>query len=161
MGSNGVAAELGYRLASLADGEGCFVIGEVNKTKIQSTFACSFVIKMRADDAALLERFHDLFEMGNIHHGKAWRTDGAKRNPWVAWNVCKKVDCLRLVDIFDEYPLWSRKQEQYLIWRDAVIEWGTMQRGDLNDYSAMANYRRELRAARSFVAALGTKVPRG
>jgi LAGLIDADG endonuclease len=106
---------VGYHLAGLADGEGCFFVA--------ATGYPSFVIKMRADDRPLLERIRA--ECGGIGSIIGVPNYGhAKRKPQARWQVQRKRELVWLTEVFDEFPLWSKKARDYAIWREAVIAWG-------------------------------------
>ena len=106
--------ELGYRLASFADGEGSFIIA-------RKGYSCTFVVQLRRDDRALIERYRDEVGIGSIYFAHSKPSEGRNNKPKVRWSVQKQADCLRLVHIFDEYQLWSKKAREYEIWRRAVL----------------------------------------
>jgi LAGLIDADG endonuclease len=106
--------QVGFYLAGLTDGEGCF--------HIAATGYPSFVIKMRADDRPLLERVQT--ECGGIGSISRVATDGhGARKPQVLWRVQRKRELVWLTEVFDAFPLWSKKARDYEIWRDAVVAW--------------------------------------
>ena len=137
--------EVGWRLASLADGEGHFSIGKINDC---STFTCAFRIKLRADDVDILKRFQAYTGVGTIT-----RATKGRHHPCRVWSVQKKSDLLHLIDIFDIYPLWSKKQRDYEIWRDAVLYWNTPERDEWGriEWGPMEDWYWELRAVRQYV----------
>jgi len=139
--------EVGYRLAALADGEGCFSIARTKRS-----FVCSFIIKLRADDAPFLETMRANTGLGVVRYGDSWTGDGAARNPWARWTIERKSECRDLVAIFDEYPLWSRKAEHFSVWREAVIVWSTIQAGEQADWSELDALYRRLRLVRTYAA---------
>jgi hypothetical protein len=134
-----VLDEIGYRLAGLADGEGCFSI-QPNNNK---GWLCSFVIKMRADDRPLLERFQRLTGVGNFYTATKGR-----HNPCVSWAVQDKAGVRKIVDIFDMYPLWSKKKRDYNLWRLAVLEWEKHEYGD--SWRAIERYAAEIKRVRIY-----------
>ena len=142
--------EIGCRLASLADGEGCFFIGKLVNKQGNPYYSCSFQVKMRADDEPFLERMADLTGIGALTEYISQRQDGHDRKPQVAWIVRTKADCLTLCMIFDRYPLWSKKARDYAIWRRAVIEWNDHEPGD--DWLPMEEFRESLMAGRAYAA---------
>ena len=137
-----VDEEICLRLASLADGEGHFAISKQNN----GGFRCAFQVKMRHDDDFFLKKFQRVFG-GTLHYTEATRKDGHKRQPQVMWAVATKRGCLDLILIFDAFPLWSKKEHDYEIWREAVIEWEMHSPGD--DWDRMRYLAREIREVRS------------
>lgn len=110
--------ELGYRLAAFTDGEGHFGIVRQRKATGTYVYGVVFVIPLRRDDRAILERFQDEVGVGSLYDVERHNKWG---NPQSRWVVQNKADCQRLVEIFDEFPLWSKKQRDYAIWREAVL----------------------------------------
>jgi hypothetical protein len=126
-----VTDEFGYRLAALADGEGCFYLGVPDR--------CAFIVHMRADDADFLRVMRDAsgglgtikFQIGNDSSA-----------PSVHWAVQSHADLGRIVRIFDQYPLLSKKSHDFRIWREGVFSY---QRGDTARLSVLAEHLREAR----------------
>jgi LAGLIDADG endonuclease len=131
-GAGGVNAEVGFRLAGLTDGEGCFSI---------ATNHCAFVVKMRADDRPLLERIRS--EVGSPGRFANAKGLGETQKPQVSWIISRKAELLWLTEVFDAFPLWSKKARDYEIWREAVIAWYS----GLTDFTA---YREAIREAREY-----------
>jgi len=141
--------ELGIRLAAFTDGEGHFAICTNNGDKRQKSYACRFIIKLRDDDLELLERFHQATGLGTLLvHGGGGPT-ARTRYAQARWAVHAKAECLRLTEIFDEHPLWSKKARDYAIWREAVIHWCSVSahNGPV-DWAPMARWFEEIREAR-------------
>ena len=67
-----IPEQWGCYFAGLVDGEGCFYIGPK---------VCSFTIKLRDDDRALIERLHSLFRIGTITTEKSSRVADRNRKP--------------------------------------------------------------------------------
>jgi hypothetical protein len=112
-----------YRwLSGFADGEGCFIIHVDKPTNKYPTTQCAFIIALRADDSKVLHEIYQFLRIGNIYNRKA-TTDYLRRatKPQVAWWVRKKVDCQKLVSIFDKFPLRSKKLRDYKLWRRGVL----------------------------------------
>jgi len=151
-----ISSEVGFRLAGLADGEGHFAI-----THQRRGWNCRFTIKMRADDLAILERLVNYVGLGVIYQNECRPTPGRQNNPAFQWHIGKKAETLELVHIFEEYPLWSRKAEEFTVWAEAVRYWtdpawvyGCNRRGHrelLLDWTPFEDYQRRLLAARKFV----------
>ncbi len=142
------ADEIGFRLASLADGEGCFYIGKLKNRHGNPAYNCAFFVKMRADDAPFLEHLSVMTGLGGIYEQGSTTADGHDRKPQVCWKIQTKTDCLALTMIFDRYKLWSKKQRDYEIWRKAVMEWNDHEPGD--DWLPLEEFRDSLRAVREY-----------
>lgn len=105
---------LAIRLAALTDGEGCFYI---SAARLKGNYHCGFVIKLREDDRPMLERFRD--GCGGI----GTLTEQPRSNLWaptVRWEVRKKHEVGLIRDLFEIYPLWSKKRGDFEIWKHAV-----------------------------------------
>lgn len=124
----GIRPEVGYRLAALADGEGCFSItGQLRASRGRGiisrqrapNYQCSFIVQMRADDRAFVEKMAAEIGLGTVRLYNAEHP--TRRNkPVVRWVIWRRDECRALTRIFDAYPLWSKKRRDYEIWRSAV-----------------------------------------
>ncbi len=121
--------------AGLTDGEGCFYIGNNG---------CSFIITLRADDVALLELLQKTLGIGRIQFQKVNRPGGHK--PTAAWTVARRLHCRYLVDVFDAYPLKSKKGRDYRIWREALLV-----HKEQSSPALLAPYRAALADVRKYV----------
>lgn len=138
--SDFVTPEIGWHFAGLVDGEGCFSISRRGYP--------SFILKMRGDDRALLERVQrDLGHPGRITTGKP--SGEGNRHPWVRWEITRRRELLWLTEVFDAYPLRSKKARDYAIWREAVIDWSA---GYAPDQVAKRHHE-ALRAVREYAEA--------
>lgn len=104
-----------YWFTGLLDGEGSFVI----YTKRGDSFASSTILSvtLRADDTEILKRCCE--EFGGSVQQRPSR--GENWSPTAVWTLRRTTDCRRLLDILDRYQLQSKKQRDYLIWRQAVL----------------------------------------
>jgi hypothetical protein len=150
-----VSPELGHRLASLADGEGCFVLARANAHRSNRPnqgeqhygWRAEFRVKLRADDLPFLVRMSAATGLGRV---SAVRADGrANHNPQVVWVVQRKADCLRLTEILDAYPPWSKKSRDYGYWREAVTFWAAVG-GGRTDWTPMARLSAALQGVRVY-----------
>ena len=115
--------QFGYWFAGFTDGEGCFVIA-----KNQVSYKCLFVISLRVDDLPVLKEIHDRFKIGKLYFTPPRVTMSrpgysATHRATATWSVQSKSDVLRLVAIFDRYPLRAKKRNDYRIWREAAMLW--------------------------------------
>lgn len=148
------SSEVGDRLAALSDGEACFYIGQINRRKPGGgSYNCSFRIKLRDDDRPFLEKMQSLVGLGRIY---THRDGPTNPNPCVTWAIDSKKECEELVDIFDRFPLWSKKARDFKIWRDAVLYWNYPYVDDDGKivWDEMDQCRRLLMAGRAYRAPL-------
>ncbi len=109
----------GSWFAGFVDGEGCFVIRKYSYGKHRPAFQ----LNLREDDIGVLLLIHSSLELGRIYREPAGRgRDGYWSKPMAKWFVQNLAGCRRLVDVFDTFPLRSKKSQDYLVWREAVIE---------------------------------------
>lgn len=108
--------ELGWRLAGLVDGEGCF--------HITNSLGCVFVVGMRDDDRPFLELMQRSTGLGRINQVNPTALALSRRpgtKPQVHWRIGNYADARALVAILDQYPPLSKKARDYAIWREAVL----------------------------------------
>jgi hypothetical protein len=149
----------GFYFAGLADGEGHFAIFQHKRG-----WSCRFTIKLRADDLPLLETLRDETGLGVIYTASTTPTPERQNKPAFQWHISLKRDCIALVDIFSDYPLRSKKAEEFRVWSDAVEYWhapdrhpGRDKRGHrllLMDWEPMERAATELRAIRAYIEPL-------
>ena len=110
----------GHWFAGFVDGEGCFV-AKVTRTHGLG-ITCEFSIILRADDRPMLEEIQRRLEMGIItDYGVMTNRQGVRSNPRARWRVAKRSDCLRLVELFRQYPLRAKKADESITW-SAIVE---------------------------------------
>jgi len=139
---------LGWWLCGFTDGEGCFSISPTAK----KGYVCSFTIKLRADDAPVLDDLRHEFDIGTVTRGIHSSQGNGK--PWAAWKVGDKAGLLLLTEVFDAFPLRSRKSDIYGIWREAVIHWANSDRPV--DWTPIAEAHARLRVLREYVEAVAS-----
>jgi hypothetical protein len=134
----------GHWFAGFVDGEGCFRIKPTN----MGTFQCRFSIGLRADDAPILHEIRARTGVGIlVHSGR----NSIQQEQW-RLEVNRKADGVRLVEIFDDFPLRAKKARDFAIWREAVSVWSSVVNGRRADWSAMAALADALREERRFRA---------
>lgn len=109
--------EFGYYLAGLTDGEGSFMLQVRTKSQVVQNEA-SFKVSLRKDDLAILVLIREKLGFGKIYLHKS----ELPSNPSACYAVGNHSDALKLVAIFDRFPLKAKKAHDYAIWRDFVIE---------------------------------------
>jgi hypothetical protein len=71
------------------------------------------------DDADMLLDIARVTGLGRLFRVPARRTS----RPQVCWAVQSKLECRRLVEFLERYPLRGRKQREFRVWAAAVDEW--------------------------------------
>ena len=134
----------GNWFAGFFDGEGCF---QITRTGPHG-FTCEAVITLRADDRPILEAIRENVGVGLVLDR---RTRG---NPASLWRARSRADCLRVIEVFDRYPLRAKKGTDFATWRSAVTDWAAMTRlgNKPNDWSRVAACAASLRESRRYVA---------
>jgi hypothetical protein len=110
----------GHWLAGFIDGEGCFALRRHNPSHICGhSWGAIFVLKVRDDDAAIIEEIAARTGLGRVTYGRA---PSGYRNtrPQAKWQVQSKADCVALADLLDRYPLRAKKARDLAVWSKAV-----------------------------------------
>lgn len=129
----------GHFFAGLCAGEACFAISWAGS---RDRFRCDFVIRMREDEEPMLRELHKRIGVGSLRRHRA----RGRTRPIIQWRATSLADCRRLVAIFDRFPLRSKKQRDYEIWREAVLELSRPQR----DAERLAQLKEQLHAVRRY-----------
>jgi len=139
-------------LAGFVDGEGCFSLSAGSNGKSDLLFyKCVFSIALRDDDKRILEQIQETTGLGKVYFFAARGTS----QPKATWAVSSKSDCLKLVELFDRYPLRAKKSRDYAIWREAVLLWtkqrhGVRETGPLQERDKFAALKTKLQAVRKY-----------
>jgi hypothetical protein len=148
-----VPADFGHWLAGFIDGEGSFVISSNNL----GGYRVCFGVHIRGDDRPVLEECVDRTGIGYLVD-RSPSPGRVKENPTTGWSVVRKLDCQRLVEILDRYPLRAKKARDYAIWREAVDLHSRMRNGypargmTALSWEPIARLRDELRSGRAYPA---------
>lgn len=86
----------------LVDGEGCFMIKRSN-----NSFVFRFDIYMHRDDTGMLKYIADRLGVGRVYQG----------NRFSSYVVSSRIDLIKIINIFDNYPLNTTKNLNYLIFK--------------------------------------------
>lgn len=105
-----LADGFGHWLAGFVDGEGCFFIHPGEHRPYLD-------VCLRDDDGGVLNEAKMRTGVGAIYRS----ANGGNRGPQIHWRVGRAADTLRLVGVFDAYPLRAKKRQQYVLWRRAVL----------------------------------------
>lgn len=139
--------------AGFVAGEGSFTINEAQNSS--GTWQTKLAIALRDDDIDILLQIQEYLEMGTVHRYDYKRASNT--NPYALFQVAAISDCVRLVEIFSAHPLRARKEQDFEIWKEAVME---ISRGRKRPESREASYNRDylrylegkLRLVRSYSA---------
>lgn len=104
--------------AGFTDGEGSFTIAvsTVGGKKYLQPF---FKIAVRADERPILEEIHRRLGCGRVRvHIPGAQTS----NLQLKFEASAIADCMRLVEVFERYPLRAKKRHDFAIWAEAVHE---------------------------------------
>ena len=93
------------------DGEGSFIIRRNRDRWVSAEFR----LNMRADDKPILKEIQEEFGFGKVYK------NDTRKNPHAEFRVMHREQLLHLVKLFDEFPLRSRKKNDYQVWRTFVI----------------------------------------
>lgn len=108
------------------DGESSF---NLQKSQPHGRF-CRFIITLRQDDSAILEEIRNKLQIGNVYFTKEQTRDRAGAKPGCRFVVNRVSECLKLIDIFDSFPLQTKKKRDYLIWKEAVLLLANSKKGN-------------------------------
>ncbi|MFH0877048.1 MAG: LAGLIDADG family homing endonuclease [Candidatus Omnitrophota bacterium] len=107
-------------VTGFSDGEAAFTFSRSGEV-----FALYFSITQREDNGAIVEKIRSYFGgIGKIYHRKEIlpRKNSGHTKPTTYFRVCKQKELMVIIDHFDKFPLRSKKQEAYLVWREMAIE---------------------------------------
>lgn len=106
-------------LAGFTDGEGCFHLGFVTSKRFRPSPQATFVIALRRDDQAVLERIQSYWQVGRLY--LSHRTLKNKKHFVTIYSVQTAADLANVVvPHFERHPLASKKAGDFLIWKRAV-----------------------------------------
>jgi hypothetical protein len=106
-------------VAGFIDGEGCFCVSIHPHPSPQRPerwlFGHAFQAYQHRDNVEILEKIRDFFGCGQIS------TKGPN-SPVMTYSVYRRIDLVsRIIPFFDARPLISRKQEDFLKFREIVL----------------------------------------
>jgi len=105
----------GHWLAGFVDGEGTFSLIRTNK----DTYAVSFAIKLRADDAAILRDIQRYRGCGRVFFGV--KDGSAPKSPYARYATGSIRDIVaRIVPLLEQFPLRAKKRRDFEIWSEAA-----------------------------------------
>jgi sRNA-binding regulator protein Hfq len=100
-------------VTGFSDAEACFHVSILRNTKfnVGMSVGVFFQISLNKRDKSLLMELKDYFGVGNIRY----RKDGV-----LFYQVFTVKDLKRVVEHFDKYPLMTKKQADYLLFKMAI-----------------------------------------
>gem|GEM_PF-486005 len=106
-------------VTGFCDGEAAFTF-----SRSGNAFALYFSICQREDNKKVLEQIRDYFGgKGKIYIRKEQlptRNSGHSK-PNAYYRICKQEELLKVIEHFDKFPMQSKKQDVYGIWREMAI----------------------------------------
>jgi len=147
--STTLSSEFGHWLAGYIDGEGHFGCGIYKNGHGGVNVIHTMTLVARADEFPLLARCQRETGLGRLYFTK--RNKGS--NPCWRWEIKATDECLRLVDILTQYPLQSKKRQDFQVWSDAIREhasWVRPGRGPKNDQTKLRAICARLRRGREY-----------
>lgn len=147
--STTVDPAFGHYIAGLVDGEGCFRIHKAHGG-MSSTYTCEFQIKLRDDDARILNEIQRALGVGRLHEEKG---DGVQK-PQLKFIVSKLQECRKVQRFFESFPLRAKKQKDFVHWCKHLDLWEKHTRGA--DKTALIESYEEMKEVRSYE---NTKAP--
>ena len=106
-----------WYVTGLVDGDGTFTF-----SRSGNNMALYFGLKLTAQDKKVLELIQEFFGgIGRIYHVKARSNSSSNTKTATYFRVVRIDDLLLIIDHFDNYPLNSKKNEQFKIWKEMVM----------------------------------------
>jgi len=112
----------GEWLSGFSDGEACFMVCIAKKF---NQYNVAYAIRLRADDAKVLENIRKFFgNIGTINiSSKEYvsKYDNANRNAVAYYRIASIKDLYeKVIPIFVKYPLKSKKSKDFIIWKQII-----------------------------------------
>ena len=149
--------DFGNWFAGFTDGEGSFTV-RVSKRKGTEyvEISPSFSIILRKDDTAILQEIRSKLGIPARlkFYGVMINKQGVRSNPRVMLEIRRREQCLRLVEIFDRFPLRAKKRRDFAIWRELLLTWKATPRGNkwhgFSDRTRILELVKQLRDGRKY-----------
>lgn len=106
----------GNWLSGFIDGEGHFGLHPDSKGYLIAIF----VLVLRDDDASILKECQRVTGLGSLRYVSGHPVGGYGAKPQVRWQINRKAECQRLVEILTAHPLKTKKRRDFVIWCQAV-----------------------------------------
>lgn len=121
----------------LTDGEGYFLITKAKSNRSSSGFLYipQFGIGLRKDDTKVLLLLKEKLGIGTFSIANRQKKD--IHMPMCRFIVSGVNSCKKLIDIFDKFPLQTKKRRDYVVWRAFItykLEYGNKMPMSMNEY---------------------------
>lgn len=118
-----VPDDWGYWFSGLVDGEGSFIVSCRKSGRIDTP---TFHVTLRDDDGYILRDIRNVLKIGSItaNKGRTIHSNGKvyKGKPTLSFHTTNLHEAYKLTTVLDRYPLRAKKKEDYLLWRECVME---------------------------------------
>jgi hypothetical protein len=119
-----VPDDFGYWLSGLADGESHFQ-ARVGISKGRKNLQLRFSIGLRLDDLEILQTIHATLGVGRINNHFRWKTQTPLQKHQADYVVGEAAQLQQIIiPLFDKYPLRTKKQREYVLWKQIVQTYG-------------------------------------
>ena len=107
----------GSWVSGFTDGEGYFCLQATKRRPL----AASFKIGLRSDDVTVLKLIWAYFQCGSVRvfPKRTYLPNGNPAAVFEVWNTRELAKFV--VPHFDQFPLMSKKANDYSVWREAVV----------------------------------------
>lgn len=113
-----VSDEFGHWFSGFFDGEGTLVLFFRMRGKYPELRA-NIRIMLRDDDADVIHRIKNNLNLGCISFHKK----NGKTNPAIAWQGDGIKNMAEIiVPLFEKYPLYTKKADEFIIWKKVIIQ---------------------------------------
>lgn len=119
-----VSDDFGYWFSGLADGEAHFG-ASIGINKGYRNLVTVFLIGLRIDDVEVLYHIKHNLKVGRVLAHHRWKTN----TPLQRHQADFRIGCAQqlqevIIPLFDRYPLRTKKQNDYKVWRKIIMEYG-------------------------------------
>lgn len=110
-----------YWLVGFTDGEGCFSISIFKNNTLKSGYQVfpEFVLTQAAKSLKTLEKVQKFFQCGKIYENKRYDNHRESLYRYCVRNRIDLVD--KICPFFDRYPLQTAKQNDYQLFKQAIV----------------------------------------
>lgn len=118
-----------WLVTGFTDGEGCFSLYvRADKQKRKKTIATyyrwqvDFAFTLRGDDINMLEQLKEFFGCGMVSLSKKTKSSGKHDYGQCGYHIIVPKDIVeKVIPHFENYPLQSKKQNDFMVWKEAVV----------------------------------------
>lgn len=111
----------GHWLAGIADGEGSFCVRRSARKDGYVEWQPSFTIGLRADDEDILRQCREFAGAGRLkYYSERTSSRGIRSRPRIDWECRTHGDCMKIVRLFEQYPLRAKKRKDFIVWAEIV-----------------------------------------